>query len=118
MGEMIGLNGSNGKYVYAHHLPGQDGHGEYIVAVGVPFKEASRRQVSVQPRPLVKTPQQFVDDFVKELIEKHGRDAVKSAHETTPNALWVGSPKNGLYVSVKELYGSQLEGVIDEVNRI
>lgn len=106
-------NGSNGRCVYAHFL-----HGEYVVAVGVPREEAERRQVVVQPRQLVREPQQFVDDFVRKLIKEHGQDMVIPAHETTPDILWVGNPHHGLYVSVNGQYNPQLETVIDEVNKI
>lgn len=111
--DRIDNNGSNERYVYAHFL-----HGEYVVAVGVPREEALRRQVVVQPRQLVREPQQFVDDFVRKLVEEHGKGAVIPAHETTPDILWVGNPHHGLYVSVNGQYDPRLEIAIDEVNKI
>lgn len=103
-----GYNGNGHRSVYVHHL-----HGELIVAVGVPSREASSRQVIVQPRQLVKTPQQFVDDFVRRL-----RDEAHLPDKPTTKVVYAGSPQHGFYITISEPPEAKLECIIDKVNQI
>ncbi len=101
-------NGHKGS-VYAHSL-----HGELVVVVGVPPEEASRRQIVIKPRELIKNPDQFLQDLVREL----GTVAIIPAHPSNPNLLYAGSPKHGYVLSVLPQYEDQLEKIIDNINVI